>query len=242
MIRILQARLQQYVNRELPVFQARFGKGGETRNLIANICWIIEKARKFLKNIYFCFIDYAKAFDCVDHIKLWKILKEMGMPDYLICLLREAEDIKKRWQEYTEELYKKDLHDPDNHDGMITHLELDVLECEVKWALGSITTNKASGGDGIPVELFQILKDDAVKVLNSICQQIFRTQQWPQDWKRSVSFQSQRKAMPKSTQTITQLHSSHMLVRRRQWHPTPVLLPGKSDGQRSLIGCSPWGR
>ena len=88
MIRILQARLQQYVNRELPVFQARFGKGGETRNLIANICWIIEKARKFLKNIYFCFIDYAKAFDCVDHIKLWKILKEMGMPDYLICLLR----------------------------------------------------------------------------------------------------------------------------------------------------------
>ena len=100
--------------------------------------------------------------------------------------LTEAEDIKKRWQEYTEELYKKDLHDPDNHDGVITHLEPDILECEVKWALGSITTNKASGGDGIPVELFQILKDDAVKVLYSICQQIWKTQQWPQDWKRSV--------------------------------------------------------
>ena len=100
--------------------------------------------------------------------------------------LTEAEDIKKRWQEYTKELYKKDLHHPDNHDGVITHLEPDILECEVKWALGSITTNKASGGDGIPVELFQILKDNAVKVLHSICQQIWKTQQWPQDWKRSV--------------------------------------------------------
>ena len=102
--------------------------------------------------------------------------------------LTEAEDIKKRWQEYTEELYKKDLHDPDNHEGVIihTHLELDILECEVRWALGSITTNKASGGDGIPVELFQILKDDALKVLDSICQQIWKTQQWPQDWKRAV--------------------------------------------------------
>ena len=100
--------------------------------------------------------------------------------------LTEAEDIQKRWQEYTEELYKKDLHDQDNHDGVITHLEPDILECEVKWALGSITMNKASGGDGIPVELFQILKDDAVKVLHSACQQIWKTQQWPQDWKRSV--------------------------------------------------------
>ena len=98
----------------------------------------------------------------------------------------EAEDIKKRWQEYTEELYKKDLHGPDNHDSMLTHLESDILECEVKWALESITTNKASGGDGIPVELLQILKDDAVKVLHSICQQIWKTQNWPQDWKRSV--------------------------------------------------------
>ena len=102
--------------------------------------------------------------------------------------LTEAEDIKKRWQEYTEELYKKDLHHPDNHDGVITHthLEPDILQCEVKWALGSITTNKASGGDGIPVELLQILKDDAVKVLHSICQQIWKTQQWPEVWKRSV--------------------------------------------------------
>ena len=100
--------------------------------------------------------------------------------------LTEAEDIKKRWQEYTEELYKKDYFDPDNHDGVITHLEPDILECEVKWAVGSITANKASRGDGIPVELFQILKDDTVKVLHSICQQIWKTQQWPQDWKRSV--------------------------------------------------------
>ena len=98
----------------------------------------------------------------------------------------EAEDTKKRWQEYTEELYKKDLHDPDNHDGVITHLEPDILECEVKWALGSITTNKASGGYGIPVELFQILKDDDMQVLPSICQQIWETVQWQQDWKRSV--------------------------------------------------------
>ena len=94
--------------------------------------------------------------------------------------------IKKRWQEYTEDLYKNDLHDRDNYDGVITHLEPDILECEVKWALGSITTNKASGSDGIPAELFQILKDDAVKVLHSICHQIWKTQQWPQDWKRSV--------------------------------------------------------
>jgi len=99
--------------------------------------------------------------------------------------LTEAEDNNKRWQEYTEELYKNDLHDPDNHSGVITHLESDILECKVKWALESITTSKASGGDGTPVELFQILKDDAVKVLHSICQQIWKTQQWPQDWKRS---------------------------------------------------------
>ena len=100
--------------------------------------------------------------------------------------LTEAEDIKKSWQEYTEELYKKDLHDSDNHDGVITHLEPDILECEVKWVLGSITGNKTNGGDGIPAELFQILKDDAVKVLYFIRQQIWKTQQWPWDWKRSV--------------------------------------------------------
>ena len=100
--------------------------------------------------------------------------------------LTEAEDIKKRWQEYTEELYKKDPHDPNNHDGVITHLEPDILECKVRWALGTVTKKKASGGDGIPIELFKILKDDAVKALHSICQQIWKTQQWPQDWKRSV--------------------------------------------------------
>ena len=126
--------------------------------------------------------------------------------------LTEAEDIK-RWQEYTEELYRKDLHHPDNHDGVITHLEPDILECEDKWALESITTNKASGGDGIPVELFQILKDDAVKVLHSICQQIWKTHQWPLNWRGQFSFQSQRKAMPKNAQTTAQLHSSHTLAK-----------------------------
>ena len=114
------------------------------------------------------------------HAKMGTVKDRNGMD------LTEAEDIKKRWQEYTEELYKKDLHDPDNHDGVIINLEPDFLECKVKWALEGITTNKASGGDGIPVELFQILKDDAVDVLHSICQQIWKTQQWPQDWKRSV--------------------------------------------------------
>ena len=111
--------------------------------------------------------------------------------------LTEAEDIKKRWQEYPEELYKKDLHDPDNHDGVITHLEPDILECEVKWALGSISMNKASGGDGIPVELFQTLKDDTVKVLHSICQQIWKTQQWPLNWKRSVFIPTPKKGNAK---------------------------------------------
>ena len=106
---------------------------------------------------------------------------------------------------YTEEVYKKDLHVPDNHDGVITHLELDILECEIKWALGSIATNKASGGDGIAVELFQILRDDAVKVLHSICQQIWESQ----DWESQSSFESQRKTMPRNAQTNTQLHSSH---------------------------------
>ena len=109
------------------------------------------------------------------HAKMGSIKERNGMD------LTEAEDIKKRWQEYTEELYKRNLHDPDNHDGLITHLEPDILECEVKWALGSIITNKASGGDGIPIELFQTLEDDAVTVLHSICQQIWKTQQWPQD-------------------------------------------------------------
>ena len=114
------------------------------------------------------------------HSKMGTIKDKNGMD------LTEAGDIKKRWQEYTEEIYKINLHDPDNHYGVITHLEPDILECKVKWALGSIIMNKASGGDGIPVELFQILKDDAAIVLHSICQQIWKTQQWPQDWKRSI--------------------------------------------------------
>ena len=114
------------------------------------------------------------------HAKMGSIKDRNGMD------LTEADDIKKRRQEYTEDLYKKDLHDPDNHNGVIAHLDPDILECEVKWALGSITTNIASGGDGIPVELFPVLKDDAVKVLHSIYQQIWKIQQWPQDWKRSV--------------------------------------------------------
>ena len=131
----------------------------------------MEKARDLFKKIE----DIKGTF----HAKMGKIKDRNAMD------LTEAEGIKKRWQ-YTDELYKKDLHDPDNHDGVITHLDPDILGCEVKCALGSITTNKASGGDGIPVELFQILKDDDVKVLHSICQQIWKTQQWPQDWKRSV--------------------------------------------------------
>ena len=132
----------------------------------------MEKTRDLLNKIR----DTEGTF----HAKMGSIKDRNGMD------LTEAEDIKKRWKEDTEELHKKDLHDQDNHDGVITHLEPDILDCEVKWALENITTNKASGGDVIPVERFQILKDDAVKVLYSICQQIWKTQQWPQDWKRSV--------------------------------------------------------
>ena len=153
----------------------------------------MEKTRDLFKKIR----DTKGTF----HGKMASIKDRNGMN------LTEAEDIKKRWQEYTE-LYKKDLHDPDNHDGVITHLEPDILECEVNWALESITINKASGSDGIPVELFHILKDDAVKMLHSVCQQIWKTQQWSQDWKRSVFI-----PVPKNAQTTTQLHSSHTLVK-----------------------------
>ena len=132
----------------------------------------MEKTRDLFKKIR----DAKGTF----HIKMGTIKDRNDMD------LTEADNIKKRWQEYTEELYKKDLHDPDNQDGMTTHLESDILESEVKWTLGSITTNKASGGEGIPVELFKIRKDDTVKVFHSICQQIWKTQQWPQDWKWSV--------------------------------------------------------
>ena len=140
------------------------------------------------------------------HAKMGTIKDRNGMD------LTEADGIKKRWQEYTE-LYKKDLHNPDHHDGVITQLEPDILECEVKRALESITTNKASGGDGISVDLFKILKDDAVKVLHSICQKIWKIQQWPQDWKTSVFIPIPKKAMPKNAQTTTQWHSPHTLVK-----------------------------
>ena len=160
----------------------------------------MEKTRELFKKIR----DTTGTF----HAKMGTIKDRNGMD------LTEAEDIKRRWQEYTEELYKRDLNDPDNHDGVITHLEPDIQECKVKWALGSITTNKASGGDGIPVELFQILKDDAVKVLHSVCQQIWKPQQWPQDWKRSVFIPIPlRKPMPKNAQATAQLHSFHTLVK-----------------------------
>ena len=140
------------------------------------------------------------------HAKMGSIQDRNGMD------LTEAEDIKKRWQEYMGELYKKDFHDLDNHNGVITHLEPDILECEVKWALESITMNKANGGDGIPVELFQILKD-AMKVLHSICQHFGKLSSGHRTGKGQFSFQSQRKAMPKNAQTTTQLHSSHTLVK-----------------------------
>ena len=158
------------------------------------------------------------------HAKMGSIKDRNGMD------LTEAEDIKRR-QEYTEELYKKDLHDPDNHNGVITHLEPDILECEVKWALESITTNKASGGDGIPVEVFQILKDDAVKVLRSICQQIWKTQQWPQDWKRS-DFIPIPKKKKKSFSRVTPWTVAHQapqsmgFSRHEYWRGLPFPVPG----------------
>ena len=155
----LNAEFQRIARRDKKAFLSNQCKEMEENNLMG-------KTRDLLKKIR----DTKGTF----HAKMGTIKDRNGMG------LREAEDIKKRWQEYTE-LYKKELHEPDNHSGMITHLEPDILESEVKRALESITTNKASGGDGIPVELFQILKDDAVKVLHSICQQIWKTQQWPQD-------------------------------------------------------------
>jgi len=159
----LNAQFQRITRRDKKAFLSDQCKEIEENNRMG-------KTRELLKKIR----NTKGAF----HAKMGTIKDRNGMD------LTEAEDIK-RWQEYTEELYKKDLHEPDNHDGVITHLEPDIVECKVKWALGSITMNKASGGDGIPVELFQILKDDAVNVLHSICQQIWKTQQWPQDWKRS---------------------------------------------------------
>ena len=172
------------------------------------------------------------------HAKMGTIKDRNGMD------LKEAEDIKKRWQEYTEKLYKRDLHDPDNHDGMITHLEPDILECEVKQTLGSLTTNKASLGYGIPVEVFQILKDDAVKVLHSICQQIWKTQQWPQDWKRSVFILIPKKGNAKECSdyhTIALIsHTSKVMLkilqtRLQQYmnHELPDVQTGFRKGRRT---------
>ena len=167
--------------------------------------------------------------------------------------LTEAEEIKKRWQEYTEDLYKKDLHDPDNHECVITLLEPDILECEVKWALESITTNKASGGDGIPAELFQILKDDAVKVLHSICHYIWKTQQWPQDSKRSVFIPISKKGNAKECSnhcTIALIsHASKVMLKILQArlqkymnHELPVVQAGfrKGRGTRDQIAIICW--
>ena len=152
--------------------------------------------------------------------------------------LTEAEDIKKRWQEYTEELYKKDLHDPDNHDGVVTQLQPDILECKDKWVLGRITRNKTSGGNGIPVELFQILKDDAVKVPYSICQQIWKTQQWPQDWKRSVFIPIPKKGNAKECSNYCISHANKEMLkivqaRLQQYvnHELPHVQPGFGKGR-----------
>ena len=159
--------------------------------------------------------------------------------------LTEAEDITKRWQEYTEELYRKDLHDPDNHDGVITHLEPDILECEVKWALKNITMNKANGGDGIPVELFQILKDDAVKVLYSIRQQIWKTQQWPQDCKRLVFLLIPKKGNTKECSNYCTIalisHASKVMLKILQARLQQYVnheLPDVQAGFRKR--CSSW--
>ena len=159
----LNAEFQRIARRDKKAFLSDRCKEIEENNRMGKIRDLVKKIR-----------DNMRTF----HAKMGAIKDRNGMD------LTEAEDIKNRCQEYTEELYKKDLHDPDNHNGVITHLEPDILKCEVKWALGSITMNKAHGGDGIIAELLQILRDDAVKVLHSICQQIWKTQQWPQDWER----------------------------------------------------------
>ena len=163
------------------------------------------------------------------HAKMASIKDRTGMD------LTEAEDIKKRWQEYIEKLYKKDLHDPDNHNDMITHLEPDILECEVKWASGSITMNKASGGDGIPVELFQILKDDAVKVCTQYASKFGKLSSGHRTGKGQFSFQSQRKAISKNAQTTAQLHSSYTLALNVQNSPSKASIVRES--RNSDVGC-----
>ena len=180
----LNAELQRIERRDKNTFLSEQCKEIEENNRMGKTRDLFKKTRD-TKGIF--------------HAKMGTIKDRNGMD------LTEAEDIEKREQEYTEELYKKGLNDPDNHDGVITHLEPDILECEVRWALGSITTSKASESDGIPAELFLIPKDDVVKVLHSKCQQIWKTQQWQQDWKKSVFIQ--RKAMPKNVQTTA--HCTH---------------------------------
>jgi len=185
----LNAEFQRIARRDKKSFLSDQHKDIEVNNRMG-------KTRDLLKKIR----DTKGTF----HAKMGSIKDRNGMD------LTEAEDLKKMWQEHTEELYKKDLHDPDNHDGMITHLEPDILKCEVKWALGSITTNKASGRDGIPVELFQMLNDDAVKVLHSICQQIWKIPKWPQKWKRSVFIPIPKKGNDKESNYCTIALISHV--------------------------------
>ena len=180
----------------------------DKKAFLSNQCKEIEENNRMGKTRdLFKKIRYTKG---TFHAKMGSIQDRNGMD------LTEVENIK-RWQEYTEELYKKDLHNPDNHDAVITHLEPDILECEVKWALGSITMNKATGGDGIPGELFQILKDDAVKALHSICQQIWKTQQWPQDWERSVFIPIPKKGNAKECSnyrtTALSSHASKVMLK-----------------------------
>ena len=184
-IYLLNAEFQKRAKRDKKAFLSEQSKDIEVTNRMGKTKHLLKKIR-----------DTKGILDA----KMGTITDRNGMGP------TEAEEVKK-WQEYTEELYKRDPQDPDNHDGAITHLEPDILECEVQWALGGITMNKTSVGDGIPVELFQILKDDAVEVLHSICQQIWKTQQWPQDWKSLVFI-----PIP-NAQTTAQLHSSHTLVK-----------------------------
>ena len=192
----LNAEFQRIARRDKKAFLSDQCKETEENNRIG-------KTRDLFKKIR----DTKGTF----HAKMGSIKDRNGMD------LTEAEDIKKRWQEYTGGLYKKDLHDPNKHNGVITHLEPDILECEIKWALGSITKNKASECDGIPVELFQILKNDAVKVLHSICQQIWKTQQWPQDWKSSVSIPIPKKGNAKEYSNYCTIalisHASKVMVK-----------------------------
>ena len=205
----LNAEFQRRARRDKNAFLGDQCKEIEEKNRMGNTRDLFKKIRD-TKGIF--------------HAKMGTIKDRNGMD------LTEAEDIKKRWQEYTDELYNKDLHDPDNHDGVITYLEPDILEHEVKWALGSITMNKASGGDGIPVGLFQILKDDAVKVLHSICHQIWKTQQWPTGLEK-VSFDSN----PKEGQCQRMLKLPHNCT-----HFTHEQINAQNFPSQASVVCELW--